>query len=80
MHELGLARNIISIVSEHARQRPVSRVRLVLGPGACVEPQSLAFCFKVIGEGTVVDGAALDIIPGQGDEFIIKDFDIEEAV
>jgi hydrogenase nickel incorporation protein HypA/HybF len=80
MHELGLARNIVSIVSEHARGRAVSRIRLAIGPRACVEEQAIRFCFGIVGEGTVIAGASLEFLPGQDDQFIIKDFDMEETV
>ncbi|MFA5970539.1 MAG: hydrogenase maturation nickel metallochaperone HypA [Sphingomonas sp.] len=80
MHELGLARNIVSIVAEHARGRAVSSVRLVMGPYACVEEQSLRFCLEVVGEGTELAKAAIEFLPGEGDQFIIKDFEMEETV
>ncbi len=79
MHELGLARNIVSIVGEHAKERPVSRIRLVLGPMACVEQQSLEFCFGIISENTLLEGAKLAFIEGEGDQFTIQDFDMEES-
>lgn len=80
MHELGLARNIVSIVAEHARGRVVSRVRLVMGPHACVEEQALRFCLEVVGESTELATAAIEFLPGEGDQFIIKDFEMEETV
>ena len=79
MHELGLARNIVSIIGEHAKERRVSRIRLVLGPLACVEKQSLDFCFGIISENTSLEGAKLEFIDGEGDQFTIQDFDMEDA-
>ncbi|QCI79844.1 hydrogenase maturation nickel metallochaperone HypA [Hankyongella ginsenosidimutans] len=80
MHELGLARNIVGIVGDHARGRRVSRVRLVVGPHACVEEEAVRFCFDVVSEQTVLAGARLEFLPGEGDAFVIKDFDMEEMV
>ena len=79
MHELGLTRNIVSIVCEHAGTRRVRKVRLAIGPLACVEPQALTFCFDLVAEGTVLAGAALEILDAEGDTFLIKDYELEEA-
>lgn len=79
MHELGLTRNIVAIVAEHARDRAVRRVRLTIGPLACVERRALAFCFDVAAAGTVVEGAALEFVDGDGDAFLVKDYELREA-
>ena len=79
MHELGLTRNIVSIVSEHAAGRKVRRVRLAIGPLACVEREALSFCFDIVAEGTELAGAELAFLEGEGDTFLIKDFELEEA-
>jgi len=79
MHELGLTRRIVSIVAEHAGARRVRRVRLAIGPMACVERRSLSFCFDLIAEGTVLAGASLEFMEAEGDTFVIKDYELEEA-
>lgn len=79
MHELGLARNIVAIVSEHAAGRRVRRVRLAIGPLACVEREALSFCFDIVAEGTALAGAELAFLEAEGDTFLIKDFELEEA-
>ncbi|GAB5468361.1 MAG: hypothetical protein Kilf2KO_13910 [Rhodospirillales bacterium] len=79
MHELGLTRSIVSIVAEHAGPRRVKRVRLAIGPLACVEQQALAFCFDLVAEGTVLAGAALEFVEAEADTFVIKDYELEEA-
>lgn len=79
MHELGLARNIVAIVSEHAEGRRVCRVRLAIGPLACVERRALSFCFDIAAEGTPLAGASLEYIDAEGDTFLIKDIEVEEA-
>lgn len=79
MHELGLTRNIVSIVSEHAGSRRVRRVRLAIGPLACVETRALEFCFDLVTEGTVLAGAELEILDAEGDTFLIKNYELEEA-
>lgn len=79
MHELGLTRNMVSIVAEHAGGRKVRRVRLAIGPLACVERRALSFCFDLVAEGTVLAGASLEFLEAEGDTFLIKDYELEEA-
>ena len=79
MHELSLTRNIVAIVADHAKMRLVRRVRLAVGPLACVEPLALQFCFELATAGTVLDGARLEIVDGEGDALLIKDYELEEA-
>jgi len=78
MHELGLARNIVGIVAEHSKGRAVSTIRLVIGPRACVEQQAIRYCLEIATEGTPLAGAAIEFLPGEGDQFVIKDFEMEE--
>ena len=78
MHELSLARNIVAIVGDHAQGRRVSRVRLAVVPYACVEREAIRFSFEVASEGTLLEKAALEFLEGETDQFIIKDFDMEE--
>lgn len=79
MHELSLTRNVVSIVAEHAKGRKVRRVRLAIGPLACVERRALTFCFELVAEGTVLAGASLEFHEAEGDTLLIKDFELEEA-
>ena len=79
MHELGLTRNVVSIVAEHAGSRRVRRVRLAIGPLACVEREALSFCFDIVAEGTVLAGASLEFVEAEGDTFLIKEYEVEEA-
>lgn len=79
MHELGLTRNIVSIVSEHAGTRKVKRVKVAIGPRACVERQALSFCFDLVAQGTPLDGAKLEFAEADGETFLIKEYELEEA-
>lgn len=79
MHELGLSRNVVAIVSEHAAGKKVKRVKLSIGPRACVERESLAFCFELAAKGSVLEGAKLEMVDGEGDSFLIKEYETKEA-
>ena len=61
MHELGITRNIIGIVSEAAAGRPVRKVTLEVGKLSGVMAEAIAFCFDAIAKGTPLEGAKLAI-------------------
>lgn len=66
MHELSITRNIVAIVSDHARGRRVRRVTLEVGKLSGVMADAVAFCFDVVAQGTVLEGATLDIREVEG--------------
>jgi hydrogenase nickel incorporation protein HypA/HybF len=68
MHELGITQEILEIVAERAQERKVKRVVLEIGKLSCVLPDAIRFCFDMCAEGTIAEGAALEIIqpPGIG--------------
>jgi hydrogenase nickel incorporation protein HypA/HybF len=68
MHELGITRNIVAIVSEAAGGRPVRRVTLEVGKLSGVMAGAIAFCFDAVAKGTPLEGATLEIceIEGRG--------------
>ncbi|HFD13233.1 MAG TPA: hydrogenase maturation nickel metallochaperone HypA [Crenotrichaceae bacterium] len=68
MHELGITRNIIAIVSEQANAGKVIRVTLEIGKLSAIMPDAIRFCFDIVARDTIVDGATLEIreIPGLG--------------
>jgi hydrogenase nickel incorporation protein HypA/HybF len=65
MHELGIAQEVVALVADHA-QKKVTRVVLEIGKLSAILPDAILFCFDLCSEGTVVAGAALEIveIPG----------------
>jgi hydrogenase nickel incorporation protein HypA/HybF len=69
MHELGITQNIVAIVTEHANGKKVSRVLLEIGKLSAIMPDAIRFCFDICAQGTVLEGAKLEIleIPGLGE-------------
>jgi hydrogenase nickel incorporation protein HypA/HybF len=67
MHELSLASALVDTCVAHAGDDRVLSVRVEIGELAAVLPDSLRFCFEICARGTVVEGAALEIlvIPGR---------------
>jgi hydrogenase nickel incorporation protein HypA/HybF len=61
MHELGITRNIVAIVGEAAKGRPVRRVTIEIGKLSGVMSEAIAFCFDAVSQGTALEGASLEI-------------------
>ncbi len=59
---MGITRNIVSIVSEHAKGAQVKRVSLEIGNLSTVMPDAIRFCFDVCSKGTELENAHLEII------------------
>lgn len=66
MHELGITRNIVAIVADAAKGRKVRRVTLEVGELSGVMTDAIAFCFDVVAQGTVLEGATLGILTVRG--------------
>ena len=61
MHEMAITRSVVDAVCEHAAGRRVHSVRVRVGALCAVVPDSMRFCFDLATEGTVADGARLDL-------------------
>ncbi len=71
MHELALTESLVELIETESRSRGFSRVRVVrleLGALGGVDGEAMRFCFEAVAKGTLVEGAALDILvtPGEG--------------
>ena len=85
MHELAIAQSIINIairVAKENRGRRISGVRIQVGELRGVIQEQLVFSFAFAAEGTIAEGAKLDVevIPIEalcepcGKEFRVKNF------
>lgn len=61
MHELGVALELVDAIAARAKGSRVQRVVLEVGALSSVLPDALSFCFELATEGTVVEGAALEL-------------------
>ncbi len=61
MHEMALTQSLVEAVCEHAAGRRVHSVKLEVGALCAVVPDAMTFCFDLATEGTVADGARLDL-------------------
>lgn len=64
MHELSITQSMIELVQETAAQHgatKVAKIRVKVGALTCIQPDALKFCFEVLREGTIAEGAELEI-------------------
>ena len=61
MHEMAITQSVVDAVCEHAAGRRVHSVKLEVGQLCAVVPDSMRFCFELATQGTVADGAVLDV-------------------
>jgi hydrogenase nickel incorporation protein HypA/HybF len=66
MHELGLIQEVLAIVSEESHGARVRRIVLEVGAFTAVLPEALRFAFELAREGTVAEGAELEIVETRG--------------
>jgi hydrogenase nickel incorporation protein HypA/HybF len=68
MHELSIASAIVAIAARHAAGRRVTAVEVRVGHLRQVVPDSLAFAFELVAEGTEIEGAQLVLheVPAAG--------------
>jgi hydrogenase nickel incorporation protein HypA/HybF len=62
VHEVGLAEAILEAVEKRAAGRPVSRATIRAGALLRVVEPSMDQAFQLVTEGTVAEGAAIDLV------------------
>jgi hydrogenase nickel incorporation protein HypA/HybF len=68
MHELGIALEVIALCERASNGARVKRVTLDIGKLAAIMPDALRFSFQVASEGTLLEGAVLELseVPARG--------------
>ena len=68
MHEMSVTQGIIDICEQHAAGRRVLSLDVEIGELSGVVPEAIEFCFEACSQGTLLEGAGLNIIriPGRG--------------
>lgn len=61
MHEMAITQSVVDAVCEHAAGRRVHSVKVEVGALCAVVPDAMQFCFELATEGTIADGARLDL-------------------
>jgi hydrogenase nickel incorporation protein HypA/HybF len=68
MHEMSITQGIIDICEKNAGGRRVLSVDVEIGELSSVVPDAIEFCFEACSQGTLLEGALINIIrvPGRG--------------
>ena len=68
MHEMSITQGIIEICENYAGGRRVLCVDVEIGELSSVVPDAVEFCFEACSQGTLLEGARINIIriPGSG--------------
>lgn len=80
MHETHLIEPIIKGVTDHATKegaKKVLSIKLKIGVLKGVKEDSFRETFKILSKGTMLEGAALEIVMFPGDIIQVLSFDIE---
>jgi hydrogenase nickel incorporation protein HypA/HybF len=76
VHELSMMEAVVTAVTREVGGARVHLVRLVVGQRAGASPHALRFCFEICARGTVLEGAALDIVETDGDELRLEELEV----
>lgn len=79
MHELSLANTILKLVLKEAKNRKVISVKIALAQDGHTTPQSLSEAFSLAAEGTLAQGAQLDIKKAGDLETRVLKLEVEEG-
>jgi len=68
MHEMSITQGIIDICEQHAGGRRILAIDVEIGELSSVVPEAIEFCFEACSQGTLLEGARINIIrtPGRG--------------
>ena len=68
MHELGIVQQLVEICAAASGGARITRIVLEIGALSAVLPDAMRFCFDAATQGTVAQGAVLEIVevPGLG--------------
>jgi Zn finger protein HypA/HybF involved in hydrogenase expression len=72
MHELGLCEGILDAVERRAAGREVAGVKVRVGEALRVVEPALDQAFTLVSEGTVAEGAQIEMVEVDGDELMLE--------
>jgi len=74
MHEMSLCESVLQVIEQQAEAqqfRRVTAVWLEIGALSGVEPEAMRFCFDVVMQGSLADGARLEIMDAPGEAWCL---------
>jgi len=78
MHELSLANEILSLALKEARDRKVTSIKIALAEDGHTTAESLSEAFGLASQGTLAEGARLDIQKSNDLETRMVELEVEE--
>lgn len=78
MHEVGVAKEILSLALEKAGGRKIKRLKVELGDDGHTTPQTLSNAFEMVAKGTIAEGALLVISRTKDLENRLLEFEVED--
>jgi hydrogenase nickel incorporation protein HypA/HybF len=82
MHELSIALALVELASEEAQRLGAARVNALfvrLGARSGVVAEALQFSFDLAAEGTIADGARLELEPVEGRDLQLRAMEVVES-
>jgi Hydrogenase/urease nickel incorporation, metallochaperone, hypA len=79
MHELAIAEGILGVIGDIAGERRVVRISISAGTALALAPDSLAFSFQLVAQGTAADGAHLEVHTLDGDVLRVDEVEVEDG-
>ncbi len=79
MHELGLCEGILDAVQRRAAGREVAGVKVRVGEVLRVAEPALDQAFTLVSEGTVAEGARIEMVEVVGDELTLESITLRRA-
>lgn len=64
MHELAIAESLLQIIVDESKRHGLERinkVKLQIGRFTAVVPESLTFCFEMVSQNTLAEGALIEV-------------------
>ena len=77
MHEVGVAKEVLSLCLEKAKGKRIRVIKVELGNDGHTTPGSLTNAFELVAKGTVAENARLDIVKGADLESRVIELEVE---
>lgn len=78
MHEVGVAKEVLSLCLEKAKGKKIRSIRVELGNDGHTTPESLAHAFAMVAKGTIAEDSRLDVVPGPDLESRVIELEVEK--
>jgi len=78
MHEVGVAREVLSLCLEKAKGKKIRSIKVELGNDGHTTPESLTHAFEMVAKGTIAEDSRLDVVRGPDLESRVVELEVEK--